>query len=298
MPAQPRPANGLSPWLKPNLKGFLLWGSFLFFALNLLPMPMVSYSAMTCRGSVSWPWPWALAAAAISAALYALSMRIGSSLPRAGAARTLTGPVPLVPLAVLLAIAVGKFLYVPPEIHGDLEKHLFLQGSTDWGGGALFAAFVSLYVFFGFAASWHLALALRDEPDLPFGKALLRSLWILKFHLLLFAVAGTAPWRYDARVTPNDFRNLFLFASLVYSASVVWIVALRRARIPLPLRLAAAPAFVLLWLLLGSDGNTARAGQLVQAGQDPLPVVRGVRHGIMLSWHRLCDGLLGDVDGR
>ena len=60
-------------------------------------------------------------------------------------------------------------------------------------------------------------------------------------------------------------------------------------------RLALAPLFVVLWLVLGSDGNTARAGQIVYAGQDPQPIVRGVRHGVMLAWHRLCDGVLGDI---
>ena len=285
-----------APFIKPNLKGVLIFLSTVFVALNLLPTPNFGYSAMTYRFSVSWPWPWALAAIGISVVLYLLSMRLGAALPRQDVARVLTGPLLIIPLGLVVAIAVGFFIYVPPEIHGHLERHLFLQGSTDWGGGCLFAGTTTLYVVFGFTAAWYLALSLRDLPtSLSFGRAFLKSLWILKFHLLFFVTAGTSFWNYDAFVTPNDFRNIFLFVALIYALSILWIVALRRVRLPLPARLALAPLFVVLWLVLGSDGNTARAGQLVHAGQDPQPIVRGVRHGIMLAWHHLCDSVLGDI---
>lgn len=285
-----------SPYLKPNLKGFLIFLSTVFVALNLLPMPNFGYSAMTYRFSISWPWPWALAAIGIAVVLYLLSMRLGAALPHQGSLRLLTGPLLIIPLGLLIAIAVGFFIYVPPEIHRNLERHLFLQGSTDLGGGCLFAGTTSLYVFFGFTAAWYLTLVLRDFPAaLSFRRVLLKSLWCLKFHLLFFIIAGTACWNYDAFVTPNDFRNIFLFAALVYALSILWIVALRNIRLPLPARLALAPLFVVLWLILGSDGNTARAGQLVHAGQDPQPIVRGVRHGVMLAWHHLCDSVLGDI---
>ena len=283
-------------WIKPNAKGLLLYASSLFVALNLLPTPMFRYSAMSGRAAVIWPWPWALAAISISIALYVLSMRAGSGLPKTGAAQTLAGPLAIIPLSLLVAIAIGLFVYVPPEVHGNLERHLFLQGNTDWGGGCTFAAFISLYVAFGFLSAWYLSLSLETLPaSVSYGRALLKSIWILKFHALLFFAAGIAPWSYDARVTPNDFRNLFLFAALVYACSIAWVAALRNLRLPRAARLALAPLFTVLWLVLGSDGNTARAGQLVHAGQDPQPIVRGVRHGIMLSWHRLCDSALGDV---
>lgn len=285
-----------SKWLKPNPKGACLFLSTLFVALNLLPTPGFRYSAMTYRFAILWPWPWMLAALGIGVSLYLISMRLGAALPRQGSLRVLTGPLLIIPLGLLIAIFTGRFLYVPPEITGRPEHLLFLQGSTDWGGGCLFAGLVSLYVSFGFTAAWHLALALRDLPaPLPFGKALLKSLWILKFHLLLFIVAGTAPWGYDARVTPNDFRNIFLFAALVYALSILWIVSLRGVRLSTPARLALAPLFTVLWLVLGSGGNTARAGQIVHAGQDPQPLTRGARHGAMLAWHHLCDGVLGDI---
>ena len=72
-------------------------------------------------------------------------MRAGSSIPAQGSGRLLTGPLLIIPTGLLLAVATGAFLYVPPEITGRPEHLLFLQGSTDMGGGCLFAALVSLY---------------------------------------------------------------------------------------------------------------------------------------------------------
>jgi hypothetical protein len=57
---------------------------------------------------------------------------------------------------------------------------------------------------------------------------------------------------------------------------------------------------MILWYSVGSDGTTAKAGQILLAGQDPQPIVRSTRHAIMLKWHGMIDGLLGNmrtVDG-
>lgn len=285
-----------SPFWKPNLKGVLIFLSALFVVLNLFPMPNFRYSAMTYRFSVSWPWPWPLAVIGSTLLLYALSMRAGSSLPAQGSWRLLTGPLLIIPMGLLLAVATGVFLYVPPEITGHPEHLLFLQGSTDMGGGCLFAALASLYVFFGFTASWHLTLRLNELPvPLPLGKTILHSLWLLKYHLLIFLVASPCLWTYDAAVLPNDFRNLSLFAALVYALSILWVATLRNIRLSRRARLILAPLFTVLWLVLGSDGQTARAGQIVYAYRNPQPIVRGLRHGLMLDWHRLCDSALGDI---
>jgi hypothetical protein len=88
---------------------------------------------------------------------------------------------------------------------------------------------------------------------------------------------------------------MFLLAGLTYLLSVFVIVVVNRLRLPLSVRLALAPVFTIVWLIVGSDGNTARAGQLVQGGQDPQPITRGVRHSIMLSWHHACDSAFGDI---
>ncbi len=211
-------------------------------------------------------------------------------------ATLLLGPWMIIPTGVAFTWLSLLIYGDPPEIHRHLERALFLQGSTDWGGGCLFAATIGLYVTFGFTAAWHLVLKLKDRlPSASFGRTLLKSLWFLKFHIIAFIIGGTANWTYDAYVTPNDFRNMFFLATLIYTLTVLLIVTLNSTHLSVPIRLTLAPLFTVLWLIVGADGNTARAGQLVFSGQDPQPTTRGVRHAIMLSWHHLCDSLMGDI---
>ncbi len=226
--------------------------------------------------------------------LYPFSMWAGKRMPKEGVGALLTGPLMIFPQAIAVAWLVGGFLYEPPEIHRQLEKHIFFQGNTDWGGGCLFAGTVALYVAFGFTSAWYLVLKMqKSTTPASYGKSLVKAFWFLKFHILAFIIGGVANLSYDARVTPNDFRNMFLLAGLIYMLSVLLIVGLARLSLPLPLRLAIAPLFTVIWLILGSDGNTARAGQLVQSGQDPEWKPRGARHRIMLSWHQGCDAVFG-----
>lgn len=216
--------------------------------------------------------------------------------PRRKVVEFLLGPWMLFPQALLVAWLVGGVLYEPPEIHRHLERHLFLQGSTDWGGGCLFAGTIALYVAFGFTSAWFLVLKLEESPgDIGFLRLLGRACWVLKFHILGFMVGGMANWGYDASVMENDFRNMFLLSGLLYALTILLICVLHRSRMSTRWKLALAPFLTVLWLVIGSDGNTARAGQLVQSGQDPQPVTRGIRHSVMLSWHRACDSLLGDI---
>jgi hypothetical protein len=226
-------------------------------------------------------------------------MWLGTHMERQGAARLLTGPLMIIPQGLIIATAVGLGIYEPPEIHRHLERHIFLQGNTDWGGGCLFAGTIALYVVFGFTAAWYLTLKLNESKiRTSFLRTLGRAFWVLKFHILLFIVGGTANFEYDAGVTPNDFRNMFLFAGLIYFLSVLFICVLHQSLMGIKWKLALAPLFIILWLIIGSDGNTSRAGQLVQSGQDPQPIIRGKRHAIMISWHHLCDSTLGDIGKR
>ena len=208
----------------------------------------------------------------------------------------LLGPWMIIPTGVAFTWLSLLVYGDPPEIHRHLERALFLQGSTDWGGGCLFAATIGLYVTFGFTAAWYLVLNLNSGlPPVSFGRTLIKSLWFLKFHIIAFIIGGTANWGYDAYVTPNDFRNMFMLAALIYALTVLLIVTLYSMRLSTPIRLILAPIFTVIWLIVGSDGNTARAGQLVFSGQDPQPIIRGTRHAIMLSWHHVCDSLMGDI---
>ena len=207
----------------------------------------------------------------------------------------LSHPLLIVPLAVPVALYFGR--YTPQQITELQQVPLFLQGSTDYGGSNLFAGTLALYVVFGVLGSLYLTLAL--DRNIVAGSLLAtcaRALWILRYHILLFILGGTACFDNDIRITPNDFRNLFLWIILLSSFSAMLIVALYRARVRLDLRLALAPLFIAFWLLLGSDGNTAKAGQIRQSGEDPVPTARSARHAAMLAWHRWCDRRLGDID--
>lgn len=283
-------------WIKPNLPGVLLYLNTLFVGWIFMPSSTTVFSLADGTMTVTRPWLAQGLVSVVLLLLYPPCIRWGASSPRCGVGCRLTGPLTLVPLGLAVAVWVGFYLYEPPEIHGQLERHLFLQGSTDWGCGCLFAGTVALYVVFGFTSAWHLVLALAsaDQPA-GFGRVIRRSLWLLRYHLAAFLLGGLANIGADARVTPNDFRNLFLFAAMIYLFSIVWIAGMTVARWPVFVRLTLAPLFTVAWLVAGSDGNTARAGQLVQSGQDPAPIVRGYRHVVMLSWHRLCDSALGDI---
>ena len=268
-----------------------------------MPSPTFTYSLPDGKQSVSWPWLLIGAGGIAILLLYPPCMWLGARMPRQGVARLLTGPLMIIPQGLIVAIAVGMFIYEPPEIHGHLERHIFLQGNTDWGGGCLFAGTIALYVVFGFTSAWFLMLTLAaSDHARGFGRTTLKAFWTLKFHILAFVIGGTDNIGYDARVTPNDFRNMFLFAGAIYLMTVFLVCALHMTQFSLRLKLVLATLFTVLWLIIGSDGNTARAGQLVQSGQDPQPNVRGTRHAIMLSWHHLCDSALGDIrakeDGR
>lgn len=205
------------------------------------------------------------------------------------------GPAGILPVGVAVAVTVGFFVYVPPEASLKPEAMLFLQGSTDMGGGCLFAGTMALYVVFGLFASVYLAVKLDEHPAAGFLRDFLRALWLLKWHVVAFVVGGLANVSYDGLVRENDFRNMFLLAAVLYFLSVALIVWLRQTSLKLSGRVLLAPLWVVAWLVVGADGTTPRAGQLVNSGQDPVIAARGVRHGLMLRWHRACDALLGDI---
>ena len=281
---------------KPNLKGSLLYAVLACILLCFMPSPTytVSLTADAHSQTTSWPWFAMAIFAVVLICLYPFSMWAGRRMPKEGVGALLTGPLMIVPQAVVVAGLVGGFLYEPPEIHRQLERHIFFQGNTDWGGGCLFAGTVALYVAFGFTAAWYLALKLKaSATPAPFGKTLLKAVWFLKIHILAFVIGGIADLGYDSRITPNDFRNMFLLAGVIYCLSVLLIVCMTSLHLPMSVRLALAPLFTIIWLLVGSDGNTARAGQLVQSGQDPEWSPRSRRHRLMLSWHQTCDAIFG-----
>ncbi len=206
----------------------------------------------------------------------------------------LTHPAALLPTGILVVALVSR--YDSLDIGHKQSIPLFMQGSTDWGGSITFASTMALYAVCGTMAAVQLALWLELQPPASrFGERLRGGAWRLSFYWICFVVGGLGSWSYDRWVGPNDFRNMFLLAALVFVASTAWVTWLSRLSIPRLARVLAAPCVIALWLFVGSDGTTAKAGQVLDAGVNPQETPRGLRHGIMLSWHRLCDGVLGDV---
>jgi hypothetical protein len=202
-------------------------------------------------------------------------------------------PLAIFPVAVMVAAYFGR--YSPEQITGLQEVPLFLQGNTDMGGSDIFSATVAMYVVFGLLGSAYVTIRMHTLPRAPTYLAeLRRSLWELRFHVLVFVVGGTACWDYDSRIGPNDFRNMFLFAILVYSVSVAVVTGIGRSRLSLAARVALAPLAIYAWLWLGWDGNTAKAGQVLASGTDPAFRPRSAKHRVMLAWHQACDRVLGD----
>lgn len=204
----------------------------------------------------------------------------------------LSHPIAILPIATVIGAYFSSY---PPRHINAFDVPLFLQGNTDWGGSNIFAATIALYATFGILAAVYAILDMHiREATASYVPRVRTTLWTLRFHIVLFILGGRAFWDYDSLVTPNDFRNMFLFALFVYGISVAIVTALGRARLTLASRLALAPVTIFVWLWLGADGNTMKAGQTRQSGEDPAFHPRGVRHRVMLAWHQACDRLLGD----
>lgn len=184
---------------------------------------------------------------------------------------------------------------MPPEITHQPESNLFLQGSTDLGGGCLYAGWLAAYVSAGMLACFYLTWRLAATPgDWSFSRRLRFALSELWLPILLFCLIGPINISYDALIAPNDHRNVFILAALIYLLSLLLIVSLRGLNGAMRLRYAVAPLFLCLWIFLGWNGTTARAGQLLNAGENPTPIVRSWRHDLMLRWHHLCDRTLAN----
>ena len=209
----------------------------------------------------------------------------------------ITGPWMILPWAVILFFLTLPVLNaLPAEYSGRPEYLLFFQGSDDWGGSQGFAFTAALLAFFAVSASVHLSLRLRAfARPAGFLRRLGRSLLVLLPHIAVFAwvlvlaVGGVltekATYGY-LTACDLDPLALMLVAATVYAASLVWIAALEGSRLGPRAKTCLAPFFAFVWFVLAGDGQTPRAGQMLQAGWEPLPAVRGVRHGAMLAWRR------------
>jgi hypothetical protein len=185
-------------------------------------------------------------------------------------------------------------IYERPVETGNFDKYLFFQGSIDMGSELIFVSTIALYVLFGFTASWYATLKLEElDVKTSLVKMLRYLFWVLKYHIIILLL-----WNIDngsdLRVVPNDFRNMFLWVFLLYFLSIVLIVMMRKLNMARIIRLIFAPTFMVIWLIVGSDGNTARAGQIAIWEDNPHYIVTSEKHAIMIAWHNLCDDFFGD----
>jgi hypothetical protein len=206
-------------------------------------------------------------------------------------------PAMLLPSALLAIWLFGS--YSPPVIT-QARVPLFLQGSTDWGGSNIFAVTVVLYAWFGtVGAAWLTVVSHGRTGDSSFTEALLANIWRMRFHLGLFLFFGIATWNplssSQDRDPDPDFRNMFVLAFFLYVASFFLVTWLSRRRLPLAAKVLISPVMLYLWLVIGSDGNTPKAGQMLYGGEKPTRTARGIRHGMMLKWYRVCDIVLRDL---
>lgn len=205
-------------------------------------------------------------------------------------------PGMLLPSALIAIWLFGN--YSPPEIT-QARVPLFLQGSTDWGGSNIFAVTVVLYVWFGIlGAAWLTIVSHGRTVDSSFAKAFFSNVRHMRFHIGLFLFFGIAtwnPWSPLANRDPDpDYRNVFVLVLFLYAASFVVVTWLSRRRLGLAAKVLVSPVMLYLWLVIGSDGNTPKAGQMLFAGEKPNRTARGIRHGAMLKWYQACDVVLRD----
>ena len=210
----------------------------------------------------------------------------------------LTGPWMIVPwLFVLYFLTLPLVAALPAETSGLPERLLFFQGSDDWGGSMMFALTASALAFFAVTIPLHLSLRLRAfvRPAgfaRRLGRALLAAapfavpfLWLLVNDLIWRCKEGHSEWHVPV-AGDLDLLAILLVAATVCAAGLVWVAALDGSRLPPRARTWLAPLFALVWFVLASDGQTPRAGQMIQSGWEPLPAVRGARHAAMLAWRR------------
>jgi len=207
--------------------------------------------------------------------------------------KVLIGPWMFIPQIFLGTFTILS-IYQRPMETGVFDKFLFFQGSIDMGCELIFVATIALYVLFGFIASWYAVLKLEElDNKSTFLQMFTYLVKVLKYHIAIFIFWGIL-CDCDARIIPNDFRNMFLLVFFLYLFTMILIVIMRKLNLSRGIRLIIAPIFIVIWLIIGSDGNTARAKQIPIWNDNPHYVVTSKKHAIMIAWHNLCDDFFGD----
>ena len=209
----------------------------------------------------------------------------------------MTGPWMIPFWGCLCALYAAVGIAVPAEAYQCPEWNLFFQGDTDWGGGKVYAAIALALLLFAIIGPVHAVLRFKMFPaPCSYFRRLARTLRIaMPFFIVFIAVA----WKIVGLIvgareeSPEEICSaeldvipLFFSALLVNIVSVAWVSLLEGFRISHRRKILLAPMAAYLWFALAAGGQTPRAGQMLEAGWAPLPAVRGVRHQVLLTWHR------------
>ena len=214
----------------------------------------------------------------------------------------LTGPKLFWPVTVLAVLASGALgLWIPAELHENAETALFFQGGADLGGGMAYGCLAVVSAFWGVWLAWNLSLRMHavERRGVGFGWRVWRALLLLLPTLgvvvgvvavlcvlskdwLMGVLAGSGPVS-----TCRDIPVLAATGAAVAVASILWVAWLDGRKWPAWLKCFLAPAATALWLALGWDGQTPRAGQRLECDWEPRPAVRGPCHRAMLAWYQL-----------
>ncbi|MBP5542917.1 MAG: hypothetical protein ILM98_02485 [Kiritimatiellae bacterium] len=209
----------------------------------------------------------------------------------------LTGPW-MIPIWGILCVLYAIYgIAVPAEEYRCPDWNLFFQGDTDWGGGKEYAATALVLLLFSIIGPIHVILRFNlFYAPCRYFRRLARTLRIALPFFIVFLVAAykTIEWVVGSwKRSPQEFCSaewdvipLIFSALLVNIVSVAWVSLLEGFRISRRRKLLLAPIAAYLWFALAAGGQTPRAGQMLEAGWEPLPAVRGVRHQMMLTWHR------------
>jgi hypothetical protein len=65
-------------WIRPNIKGVLLYLTIVVIAINFMPVTTITYSLTDGKQITSEPWLWMGLSATVMLLLYSFSMWIGN----------------------------------------------------------------------------------------------------------------------------------------------------------------------------------------------------------------------------
>ena len=205
-------------------------------------------------------------------------------------------------VAALAALTVAVWLLVtayllywlaypfePDQITWKREIPLIMQGSADWGGSNVYAAFVFGHFAFGTAGCLLLTRVMATNWSAKVSAGVLigfviNYVWVT-YDALAADGGAAAPGNFFPRC---DFFVAVVLFACAYIGSCLWIAVLAKVRsVPLRLKYLLSPLVLGLLYLVGQWGISSKAGrELEYMVSDYRPNSRP--HAAMLELHRYC----------